>query len=460
MDTEDVHIRRHGPQARNPIPPAELAGILGERALPQSREAEMSFLGALVMENDLIHEMSNKIKPEDLAYPAHQTIYRAILDHKSSPRDPPLDLVILRDVLSRDRKLEEVGGAEYLANLVESMPAAINAHEYARAIKEKAVLRKLIDACSQTIHNTFNITENVEDLVAAAMARIQSVARMIEDGKLKPTNDILRDVFQDVQSQMDRKADRRGYPTGFASLDEVLGGLKPGYYVIGARPKVGKTSLVLNMLEFLAINEKMPVAFITLESTPKEILESVLYSRARIDDQKPPKDISEEDYQKLIMAAGALHDSQLYIESARTPKEVITLARRAYQEMGAKVIATDYLQRAVRNTERENQELAQFSKELTDLAQQELRVPLIAICQVVKEVDRRDDKHPKLGDLYGPGSIGHDANAVLLLYRDDFYNPESMLKGFADIDIVQRRGRTARVTLKWEGVYRRFSDTS
>ena len=440
----------------NPINPGDILGGMG---LPQAREAEMALLGSMIFDNDTIQETAETVMPEDFAYPAHQAIYRTILELADSLPRGSIDLVVLRDKLDDKRMLESVGGADYLMALVEGVPNAANAPRYAKTVREKATLRQVIEACSRTVHDaTIMPYDGIADIISAAYTRIKGCLDRLGDNTIQPVGDHLHEVFHDIQERFDGKKPL-ALPTGITTLDTKLGGLRAGYYVVAARAKMGKTSLVMNILEHLAINKKIPAALITLESNPKDITELLLSSRARVDSTKIALGtLNEEEYQKTIMIASELHDAPLYIHSARTPAEVEGLIRRLYVQKGIKFAATDYLQRAVRDMDRENEEIARFSNSLCNLAQQELKIPIVAIAQVVKEVDKREDPHPRIGDIYGPSSVGHDADAVLLLYRDDYYKPNSLTKGIADIDIVQRKGENCRIQLKWEGEYRRFSD--
>jgi replicative DNA helicase len=438
-----------------PLSPAD---VLRDASLPHSRDTEMALLGSMILDNKCINNVAAILKAEDFAYPAHQTIYRAILGFAEKTPELNTELVVLRDKLADMRMLEAVGGADYLVAIVESTPNPYNAPHYAKTVREKAILRQLIESCAKTIHDaTQGPIESVADIASTAFTRVKNCMDRLGFDE-KSFADHLKGVFHDLEKRCDG-VKPLALSTGIATLDDKLGGLRAGYYVIAGRAKMGKTSLALNIIEHLAVKGKTPAAIITLESTPEEIIEGLITSRARLDSAKVALGkFSDEEYGRMVLATGDLHDTPLHIHSARTPAEVENLIRRLYAQKGIKLAVTDYLQRAVRNTEKENEEIARFSNALCNLAQQELRIPIIALAQVVKEVDKRDDRHPKIGDIYGPSSIGHDADAVLMLYRDDFYDPNSLTKGTADVDIVQRKGANGRIQLKWEGEYRRFSD--
>ncbi len=445
---------------REPISPRDVLGGRGNQhpyqpeIIPRSLEAEMALLGAMIFKPDVIRQIRG-LKPETFAFPAHQTIYKAILSIADQNPQGGVDLVLLKTELEKDHRLESVGGAEYLASLVDQMPSAANAEEYAKIVRHKAALRKVIEGLSKIIHEATTVSENTDKFISKAYEIFRAFSEEIEDNRLAPISATLGKTFK---TAVDERTKGNQYTTGIRTLDEIIGGLHPKYYIIGARPKMGKTSLAMNILEHLAVDEKIPSALISLESTRNEIEELFIYSRARIDSQKGLLGkLDDCDRAKLLLAAGELHDSPLHIVEAHTADEVHGTIQRLYHEKGVKVFVVDYLQRAVRDEEKENAEIAHFSTLLCNLAQKELKTPIIAVSQVKKEVESRTDKRPTLADLHGSGRIGNDADAVLLLYRDDYYNPQSMTPGQAEINVVQRRGKCGVINLKWEAEYRRFS---
>jgi replicative DNA helicase len=422
--------------------------------MPRSLEAEMALLGAMIFKPDVVRQIRG-LKPETFAFPAHQTIYKAILSIADQNPQGGIDLVLLKNELAKDHKIESVGGAEYLARLVDEMPTAANAEIYAKIVREKAALRKVIEGLSKIIHEATTISENTDQFISKAYEIFRAFSEEIEDNRLAPVS---ATIGQTCMNAVEEMTTPKHYTTGIKTLDEIIGGLHPKYYIIGARPKMGKTSLAMNIIEHLAVDKKVPSALITLESTREEIEELFIYSRARIDSQKGLLGkLDDNDRKNLILAATTIYDSPLHIVEAHTADEVHGTIQRLYHEKGVKVFVVDYLQRAVRDEEKENQEIARFSTLLCNLAQKELKTPIIAISQVRKEVESRTDKRPQLADLHGSSRIGADADAVLLLYRDDYYNPQSMTPGQAEINVVQRRGKCGIIHLKWEAEYRRFS---
>ncbi len=444
---------------RNPISPSDVLGQQGcirqsQDIIPRSLEAEMALLGAMIFKPDVVRQVRG-LKPEAFAFPAHQTIYKAILSIADQNPRGGVDLVLLKTELEKDHQLESVGGAEYLASLVDQMPSAANAEEYAKIVRHKAALRKVIEGLSKIIHEATTISENTDQFISKAYSIFREFSAEIEDNRLAP---ISATIGQTCTNAVEERTTPKHYTTGIKTLDEIIGGLHPKYYIIGARPKMGKTSLAMNILEHLAVDKKVPSALITLESTREEIEELFIYSRARIDSQKGLLGkLDDNDRKNLILAATAIYDGPLHIVEAHTADEVHGTIQRLYHEKEVRVFVVDYLQRAVRDEEKENAEIARFSTLLCNLAQKELKTPIIAVSQVKKEVESRTDKRPTLADLHGSGRIGNDADAVLLLYRDDYYNPQSAIKGQAEINVVQRRGRSEMMLLKWEDAYRRFS---
>ncbi len=457
------------PAARNPVAPAEVlrpgTGVPTEQ-LPRSLEAEMALLGAMIYDNEVIGDVVEVVNAREMfAYPAHQAIFEAVL--KLHLGRKPIDLVVLKEELAKDRKLEAVGGAEYLASLVETMPTAANAPEYARAVHDKFVLRNIIETCSKIVHQATSVTGDVEQVRnEAERALFQALARG-EKGTVRTMGDILRETFQQIEDIRDRKSRLLGAPSGFYELDDVTSGLQDGQlYIIAGRPSMGKTSLAMSMIENVALREQKPVLFFSLEMAASQIAQSMLCSHARVDSSLLRSGrVSEEDYQRLVLAAGALHEAKIFVDDSAdlSALEVRTRARRMKAKEGIRMVVVDYLQKmharqGMRLPESRQLEISMISSNLKALAK-ELNLPVIALAQLNRQPEGREDRKPMLSDLRESGSIEQDADVVMLLYREDYYNPDSERKGVCEIMVVKNRtGPTKNVDLAFLKQFTRFEN--
>ncbi len=457
------------PAARNPVAPAEVlrpaTGVLTDQ-LPRSLEAEMALLGAMIYDNEVIGDVVEIVNAREMfAYPAHQAIFEAVL--KLHLGRKPIDLVVLKEELAKDRKLEAVGGAEYLASLVETMPTAANAPEYARTVHDKFVLRNIIETCSKIVHQATSVTGDVDQVRnEAERALFQALARG-EKGTVRTMGDILRETFQQIEDIRDRKSRLLGAPSGFYELDDVTSGLQDGQlYIIAGRPSMGKTSLAMSMIENVALREQKPVLFFSLEMAASQIAQSMLCSHARVDSSLLRSGrVSEEDYQRLVLAAGALHEAKIFVDDSAdlSALEVRTRARRMKAKEGIKMVVVDYLQKmharqGMRLPESRQLEISMISSNLKALAK-ELNLPVIALAQLNRQPEGREDRKPMLSDLRESGSIEQDADVVMLLYREDYYNPDSERKGVCEIMVVKNRtGPTRNVDLAFLKQFTRFEN--
>ncbi|HYE98740.1 MAG TPA: replicative DNA helicase, partial [Planctomycetota bacterium] len=327
--------------ARNPASPAD---VLREAPqLPQSREAEMSLLGVLIVNNEAIGDVLELVNQRDMfAYPPHQTIFEAVLRLYGERK--PIDLVVLRDELAKDRKLEQVGGIDYLASLAEQVPGTSveSAVAYAETVRDKFVLRNIIETCQRIVHQATHVTEDVEAVRnEAEKALFQALAKG-EKGTVRTMSDILRETFAQIEDIHDRKSRLLGLSTGYYELDDMLSGLQKGQlYVVAGRPSMGKTSFGLNVLEHVALREGKPVLLFSLEMAASQIAQSMLCSHARVDsNQLRTGRISEEEYGKLVMTAGAFHEARIFVDDSAdlSALEVRTRARRWKAKEGIEMV--------------------------------------------------------------------------------------------------------------------------
>jgi replicative DNA helicase len=449
----------------NPVSPAD---VLATPALPASREAEMALLGAMIFENDVIGDVLEIVSDGlAFAYPAHRILFDTILRLHLERR--PIDLVVLRDALARDQKLEKVGGADYLLTLVEGVPNAANAPEYARAVHEKAVLRTIIETCRNIIHQSTQVTEDVDQVrEEAERALFQALARA-EKSTLRPMTQLLQDTFAELEELRDRRGPVLGLSTGFLDLDDLLGGLQSGQlYVVAGRPSMGKTSLAMTIIEHVAVRkeEVKPVLFFSLEMDAKLITKQMLCSRAHVDANLiRTARFSDEEYQRLLTVADDFHPAKILIDDSAdlSALEVRTRARRFKAREGLALVVVDYLQKmhatkGARPAETRQLEIAMISSHLKSMAK-ELGVPVIALAQLNRAAEGREDRRPLLADLRESGTIEQDADAVMLLYRDEYYHPDSEHKGICEVIVAKNRtGPTGTVELAFIKQYTRFEN--
>jgi replicative DNA helicase len=428
----------------------------------------MALLGAMIFEPSTIGLAVEIVGSEEaFLATANRIVYGAILRLHMAGR--PVDLVTVRDELAKDRLLESVGGADYLVSLVEGVPNAANAEEYARTVKDKAVLRHIIQACQQVIRTATDVTENVgvvrdeaEKIVFSALAKDSSSVAT-------PLSSIIKDTFQQIDSLRSREGRLLGLPTGFYEIDDLLSGLQPGQlYVVAGRPSMGKTSFALNIIENVAIKEGKPCLFFSLEMAASQISQSFLCSRARVDSSLLRAGrVTNEEYERLQMAAVAFNDAKIYIDDAAdlSALELRTRSRRMKAAHGIELVVVDYLQKmhartSVKQQDSRQIEIAMISSNLKSLAK-ELNVPVVALAQLNRSAEGREDRKPLLSDLRESGAIEQDADAVMALYRDEYYHPDTEKKGVAEILLLKNRtGPVGNVDMAFIKQYTRFENLS
>lgn len=445
------------------VSPAE---VLATPALPASREAEMALLGSMIFDNEMIGDVLEVVRDgQAFAFPSHRilfdTILRLHLEHR------PIDLVVLRDALARDQKLDLVGGADYLIALVEGVPNAANACEYARTVHEKAVLRTIIETCRRIVHQATEVTQDVE-LVReeAERALFQALARA-EKCTVRTMTDLLQETFADLDKLKDHKGTALGLSTGFMDLDDLLGGLQPGQlYVIAGRPSMGKTSLGLSITEHVVVEGATPALLFSLEMEAKVIAQQMLCSRARVDANLLRKGrISDEELARLVTVSGHFQPSRLIVDDSAdlSALEVRTRSRRLKARENVGLVVVDYLQKmharqGAKPAETRQLEIAVISSQLKAMAK-ELGAPVIALAQLNRAAEGREDRRPLLADLRESGTIEQDADAVLLLYRDEYYHPDTETPGICEVIVAKNRtGPTGTVELAFLKQFTRFEN--
>ncbi|MCD6310504.1 MAG: replicative DNA helicase, partial [Candidatus Eremiobacteraeota bacterium] len=397
--------------------------IPAEKLPPQNIEAEMSILGACLIDQDSTHTATEILKdPSDFYRAAHQEIYSAML--VLYEKGEGIDLVTLSNELKKRGKLDDVGGLEYLQNLMDMVPAVGNVEYYANIVRDKAILRRLIHAGTGIQAMGFKEEEDVVHLLDQAENLVYSISQRRERQDFIPIKPILTSTLDKLEDLYNRKAHVTGIPTGYYDLDKLTAGFqRSNMIVVAARPGVGKTSFCINIARHVAVEERLPVALFSLEMSKEEIGERILCSEARINAMKARTGhLSDNDWPKITRAMSTLGDIPLYIDDtgSLTVLEIRSKARRLKSKHGLEMIIVDYLQliRGTTRTESRTQEISEISRQIKALAK-ELDIPVIAVSQLSREVEKRTDKRPQLSDLRESGAIEQEADLVLFIYRPE-----------------------------------------
>ena len=432
---------RYGQQGGPADPPGRDFG----RQPPHDNEAEQGVLGAMLLSPNTITDIIEELIPDDFYRPAHQLIYRAILDLFSDNKD--VDPVIVAGRLDRNHDLERVGGAPYLHTLISSVPTAANARYYAEIVAEKAVLRRLVDAGTRVVQLGYEGTEGAEVDVVVDMAQQEVFA--IAQRNVTEDYAILADILQPTMDELDELSTHgglaRGIPTGFIDLDNLTNGLHGGQMIIvAARPGVGKSTLALDFMRSCSIKHNKASVIFSLEMSKSEIVMRLLSAETeiRLSDMRAGR-MSDEAWAKLANRVGQISEAPLFIDDSAnlTMMEIRSKARRLKQKHDLQMIVVDYLQlmSSGKRVESRQQEVSEFSRQLKLLAK-ELDVPLVAISQLNRGPESRTDKRPQLADLRESGSLEQDADMVMLLYRPDPQDKDDERAGEADIILAKHRG--------------------
>ncbi len=429
---------------------------------PQNIEAEQSVLGAILIDNDAMNKVLEILGEKDFYRETHRLIFFSMIELYE--KNHPIDLVTLTDHLRSRGELEAVGGATYLASLVNAIPTSANVRHHSRIVHEKALLRNLIEASTEILSQGYEGTRDVDDLLDYAEQRIFSLS----ERKIRPSffhiREIIKDSFETIERLYEKKEMITGVPSGFIDVDERTSGFQPGDLIIVAgRPSMGKTSFCLCVAQHLGTELREPVAVFSLEMSKMQLVLRMLCSEARVDAHKLRSGfIGRADWAKLTTAAGRLAEAPVFIDDtpAISVLEMRAKARRLKAEHGLKMIIVDYLQlmRGRRNADTREQEISEISRSLKSLAK-ELDIPVIALSQLNRAVESRGDKRPLLADLRESGAIEQDADVIIFIYRDELYHKTEENAGRAEINIgKQRNGPTGIVKLAFIDKYTRFEN--
>jgi replicative DNA helicase len=429
---------------------------------PQNLDAEKSLLGAMLLDKDIVVRVADVVRPEDFYDERNGLIYSAILGLYEDRQ--PIDLVTVTEMLSNKGKLEQVGGATKLSALTASMPSTAHATQYAEIIANKATLRRLISA-SATIGELALASElKLDDALDRAEQSLFKVSRKHLKNSFTLVKDVLSETFERIDNLHENRGQLRGIPTGFADLDNMLAGLQGSdLLIIAARPSMGKTSLALNIALNAARDSHFAVGMFSLEMSKEQIIDRLLSTQSGIDAWKlRTGNLATDDFEKLSEAMGKLADAPIYIDDSAfmTVMEIRTKARRLKTEKGLDLIIVDHIQlmEGSRTYEGRVQEISEISRSLKALAK-ELDIPVIAVSQLSRAVEQRPKKIPQLSDLRESGSIEQDADVVLFVYREEYYEPDTERKNIADIYIAKHRnGPTGKVELYFDANRMTFRD--
>ena len=429
---------------------------------PQNLDAERAVLGGMLIDNESIHRAVEMLESDDFYRDAHRKLYQAILDLYQ--KNEPADLVTVTNILKEKGDLESVGGAAFLATLVDEVPTSAHVAHYAKIVHEKSMLRRLIEGATNIVAEGYqNDTEVSEFLDRAERVIFEVASRQIRQS-FAPVKDVVKASFKAIEQLYEKKELVTGVPTGYKDLDMIMAGLQPSdLVIIAGRPSSGKTAFALNIVEYAACDSKTSCAIFSLEMSKEQLVQRLLCSRAEVDSYKLRGGfLAENDWPKLTRAAGILSESKIFIDDSPmlTVLEMRAKARRLKKEKGLDLLVVDYLQliRSPGRMDSREREISEISRSLKALAK-ELHVPVVALSQLNRGVENRNDKRPMLSDLRESGSIEQDADVVMMIYRDEMYNSESPDAGKAEVIICkQRNGPTGKVILAFRSKFTRFDN--
>jgi len=430
---------------------------------PQSLEAERAVLGAMLLDKEVIPKVLEIIREGDCFYSkVHRLIYEEIVNLFN--KNKPVDLVTLREGFRKKKKLKEVGGSAYLAELVNSVPTTINAGYYAQIIREKQILRELLRSSEFINSLVYEDSEDLDVILDKAQSFIFNITQQRVRTPYVHIKEVLTKTFEHIEKLYDKRENVTGIPTSFTQLDRLTSGFQPSdLIVIAGRPSIGKTAFALNIAQYAGVEANIPLIIFSLESAKEQLVERMLCAEARVDSQKLRTGfLSEDDWSHLTDAASVLSSSPIYIDD--TPDidvlEIRAKARRLKAEHGIKMAIVDYLQlmKGDRRLENRQQQISEISRSLKAIAK-ELTISVVAISQLSRAVEQREDRRPRLSDLRESGAIEQDADLVLSIYREHYYTRSPEDEGKAEIIInKQRRGPIGIVALTFISEYTRFEN--
>jgi len=436
-----------------------------EKVPPQNIEAEIAVLGSMLIEDEAIAQAVELIQSPFFYRDAHQKIFQAIVDLYSANK--AVDLVTLTEELKKRGELDGVGGAAYLTELTAAVPTAANVQHYARIVKEKSILRNLINTATQIVTQSYGGQEEASFLLDKAEKQIFDIAGSQLRTMCVSIKEIIKDSIETIEGFYRKKAHVTGLATGFDDLDMMTAGLHGGeLIIIAGRPSMGKSALATCIAEYVGVHEQKAVAVFSLEMSKEQLVQRMLCSHARVQLQRARSGfLTQSDWPNLVTAAGKLAEAPIYIDdsAALTSLELRAKARRMKARHNIELVVVDYMQlmdSPAAGRENRQQEISEISRGLKALAK-ELNLPLIAISQLSRAPEKRETFRPRLSDLRESGAIEQDADLVMLLFREEYYHPKEENKGIAEVIVAkQRNGPIGSQNLLFLSEYTRFENLS
>lgn len=437
-----------------------------EQGLPHSTEAERSVLGAMLLENAALEQMLEQLRPEDFFVTAHEHIFAAMRDIVLSAG--AVDLVTLASQLERNGKLDAAGGAVYLTELMQFVPTAANVAYYARIVEEHAVQRALIRAGNEMIRDGMDDQKPVEDTLNMAEKRIYDISMRKTEDSLVPVSVIVPEAIALIGEQLANKGKLTGVDTGFADLNAMTSGLqKSDLIIVAARPAMGKSAFAMNIAQHAALKDGRCVVVFSLEMSREQLVQRMLYTEASVDSQRVKAgSLSDDETQRLLDSSGPMQRAHIHIDDTGgvTVAQIRSKCRRLMAQQGLDLVIIDYMQlmqgtgMTSRRNDNRQQEVSDMTRAMKLLAR-ELNVPIMLLAQLNRGPEGRQDHRPMISDLRESGSIEQDADLVILLYREQVYNPEA--NNEAEIILAKNRhGPIGTVRLAWQGEYTRFRNVA
>lgn len=433
---------------------------LTERIPPQNLDAEQSVLGAMLIDKEAVVKVVEILRPQDFYRDANARVYEAMLNLFN--KNEAADLITVTEELKQLGWLDLVGGVSFVAGLANSVPTSANVEYYAKIVEEKSVLRNLIQVSTKIAQMGYEGDKDTIALLDHAEQMIFEIAQRKTRSGFVSLKDVLMQAFERIEFLHQNKGGITGIPSGFLDLDKLTSGFQPSdLIIVAARPSMGKTAFCLNIAQFASVKKKLPVAVFSLEMAREQLVTRIMCAEAMVNQQRVRTgQLTDTDWQQLTRAAGPLSQAPLYIDDSPglTVVEMRAKCRRLKSEGGLGLVIIDYLQlmQGSRKTENRQQEISEISRSLKALAR-EVEVPVIALSQLSRAVEQRQEKKPMMSDLRESGSLEQDADLVMFIYRDEYYNPDTEKKGVSEIIIAkQRNGPVGTVELGFLSEFTKF----
>ena len=439
-----------------------MEGEVVNKVQPNDTLAEQAVLGSMLVSRDAVQAAVEVLKPEDFYREDNREIYSAMMDIYSVGKE--IDMITVTEQLRLRGTLERVGGTQNLATLIDNVPTTSNIENYVKIVEEKSTLRNLIRVANDIIKTGYSQTEELDSIIEQSEKGIFDLVQNRNSKGYASMKEILVDAFDSIEKMYQNKSRLSGIESGFIDLDEKISGLNDSdLIIVAARPAMGKSAFVLNIASFVAMHDKVPVMIFSLEMSKEQLVKRILSSESEIDSMKLNNaNLDSDEWLKLGEASGRLSDIPIYIDDtpALSSSEIRAKCRKAKLEKNVGLIIIDYLQlmESRTNNASRQQEISEISRSLKILAK-ELDVPVIALSQLSRATESRADHRPMLSDLRESGSIEQDADIVMFLHREDYYDKETEKKNIAEVIIAKNRnGETGTVELAWMGKYTKFAN--